>query len=146
MESAWVPAKRDFQAERDVVCVKGGFQAVRQHPLNVELKRETAAVAGKAAVPVVKKPVIVNKGKSPLDDPLSAFGTFVCGNPQTLVVAPRLLLLCAHCWWGARCVLPVRVALVFSACACASFSGRRSLARVVAYLVCEHRVCLSVRV
>ena len=79
MESAWVPAKRDFQAERDVVCVKGGFQAVRQHPLNVELKRETTAVAGKAVAPVVKKPVIVSKGKSPLDDPLSAFGAYSCG-------------------------------------------------------------------
>jgi hypothetical protein len=68
-----VPARRDFVAELNVVSVKGTFQPVRQHPLNTELKRDVAASGAKTVV-AVKKPVIVNKGKSPLDDPLSAFG------------------------------------------------------------------------
>jgi hypothetical protein len=85
-----VPAKRDFAAELNVVSVKN-FTPVTQHPLNTELKREVAPSA-KTAVVTVKKPVIVSKGKNPLDDPLSVFGSsnfdflFLCSYSSSMFV------------------------------------------------------------
>ena len=69
---ARIPAKRDYQAEVALLSGKGKFQVVRQHPLNVELKKEGVVAKGNAPAAVAKKPVIVSKSKGgPLDDPLS---------------------------------------------------------------------------
>ena len=70
-----MPCRRDYQAELSVISGKSKFQPVRQHPLNVELKKETGVKA--VAAVAVKKTVIVSKGKTPLDDPLSMMGTVV---------------------------------------------------------------------
>jgi hypothetical protein len=72
--AARIPARRDYVAELNEFSVKGSFQSVRQHPLNMELKREPTAASVKSA-PVVKKTVVVSKSKGgPIDDPLSALG------------------------------------------------------------------------
>ena len=99
---AKVPARRDFVAELNVVSVKGTFQPVRQHPLNTELKRDVAASGAKTVV-AVKKPVIVSKGKSPLDDPLSAFGivslcptTYHCVQVRFMWVSFRSYFMIPH--------------------------------------------------
>ncbi len=75
---SWVPSKRDYVSEIQVISSKSKFQPVRQHPLNMEIKKADAV--GKAPV------VPIHRDVSTPSDKL-----FISGSPLEFLLISRLL-------------------------------------------------------
>ncbi len=49
---SWVPSKRDYVSEIHAISGKSKFQPVRQHPLNMEIKKADAVGSKAPQVPL----------------------------------------------------------------------------------------------